>query len=106
MSHGRKALQSPIVGTHSDAISLTKEASMRKFRVVHAPTITELEQRLQVEMVIAKTIPSEDCKEVLQDLLSTQVRSELLMENVVSQVSPRRLKESVSFDARTSRRAA
>jgi hypothetical protein len=79
---------------------------MRKFRVVHAPTITELEQRLQVEMVIAKTIPSDDCKEVLQDLLSTQVRSELLLDNIVSQVPTRRLKESVSFDDRTFRRAA
>lgn len=79
---------------------------MRKFRVVHAPTITELEQRLQVEMVIAKKVPSEDCEAVLHDLLSTQVRGELLLENIVSQVPMRRLKESVTLDARTSRRAA
>jgi hypothetical protein len=86
--------------------SLTKEARMRKFRIVHAPTITELEQRLQLEMEISKSAPSDDCKEVLQDLLSTQVRGEFLRENVIHQLSPTRLKESVAYDARESRRAA
>lgn len=75
-------------------------------RAVQAPTISELERRLKVETVLSLAVPSEDCKELLQSLLSTPVKGECLLENIVHQVPPRRLKESVFYDPRESRRAA